>query len=57
MKIIVCILALGFICVFAKSDTTTVVNCKCDTLKIVKEVILKIDTVKTIKLDTLKAKK
>lgn len=58
-KIFACVIAIGFVCVFAKTDTLMVVNCKCDTLKILKidTTIVKFDTLKAVvpkKLDTLK---
>ena len=53
MKFFACLLVvcLGF--AFAKTDTLVTVNCKCDTLKVIKTV----DTTVTVKLDTLKAVK
>ena len=48
MKILICALVLCCSFTFAKSDTIAVVNCKCDTIKIVR------DTIITVKLDTLK---
>jgi hypothetical protein len=52
LRVIAFVLLLGFASAFAKSDTLTVINCKCDTLKILRTV----DTAITVKLDTLKAK-
>jgi hypothetical protein len=52
VKMIVCAIVISFVSILAKPDTVIVVNCKCDTLKIVKTV----DTAVTIKLDTLKTK-
>ena len=52
IKAIVCIAVIGAISVLAKTDTLTVINCKCDTLKIIKTV----DTTVSVKLDTLKTK-
>jgi hypothetical protein len=53
MKTLVCVVILGFVSAFAKTDTLIVVNCKCDTLRIVKTT----DTTVTVKLDTLKHEK
>ena len=52
LRAFVFVLVCGFVSVFAKTDTLTVINCKCDTLKILRTV----DTAVTVKLDTLKAK-
>ena len=52
LRAIAFVLVFGLASVFAKTDTLTVVNCKCDTLKILRTV----DTAVTVKLDTLKAK-
>jgi len=51
MKLFTCIFILSLASVFAKTDTTTVVNCKCDTVKIV---VTSIDTTVVTKIDTLK---
>jgi hypothetical protein len=53
MKVFACLLVICFGVAFAKTDTLVTVNCKCDTLKVIKTV----DTTVTIKLDTLKATK
>lgn len=52
LRVFAFILVCGFASVFAKTDTLTVINCKCDTLKILRIV----DTAITVKLDTLKIK-
>jgi len=49
MRILAFVIAVCFSSVFSKTDTLQVVNCKCDTLTVIKSV----DTTITVKLDTL----
>ena len=61
MKVAICILALCSVCAFAKKDMLQVINCKCDTLKIVRttdtSIVIKFDTLKAVKTEVTKDKK